>query len=81
MRYRNIGVLAVLIKKSTDLVLKSISNKFTIKDVRSQGGCPVRTFCGQGEGGQFFSILRRSLLWTVSYLNQNEINSPSLLYQ
>jgi len=41
---------------------------------RTDGGGgvdPVRTFCGQGEGGQVFAISCGSLLWTVAN-NVNE---------
>jgi len=30
-----------------------------------EGFEPVRTFCGQGKGGQFFAILCRCSLWTA----------------
>jgi len=32
---------------------------------RREGGCPVRTFCGQKERGQFFAFLCGRLLWTA----------------
>jgi len=39
----------------------------SIQDVRSQegGAFPVRTFFGQGGGGQFFAILFGRLVWTA----------------
>jgi len=33
-----------------------------------EGVNSVRTFCGQGERGQFFAILCRRLLWTAPYV-------------
>jgi len=39
--------------------------KFTVcpHGYRTRGVEPVRTYCGQGAGGQFFEILCGRLLW------------------
>jgi len=47
---------------------------------RGRGGRvePVRTFCGQGGGGQFLAILCGRLLWTAPY--QEILSSCSKLF-
>jgi len=39
-----------MIKKELIGELNSTGKEMSIKDFRSQGGCPVRTFFGQGVG-------------------------------
>jgi len=49
--------------------IQVIAKKKTEKCPHKQGWMgvePVRKFCGQGGGGQFFVILYELLLWTVS---------------
>jgi len=66
---KDVSIQGVLQMRTTALFDTKNFGFFEIYGVSTQTGGvkPVRTFCGQGGGGQFFVILCGRPLWTAPY--------------